>query len=96
MAKCPNCGRPPTFRRLLAISRARPYVCPQCGSRSNFRAREEMPCSFACVMVVGIATSALGSELSLWSRFGLTLALVLVGISACRTCLPLHPTDRPG
>jgi hypothetical protein len=47
-------------------------------------------------MVVGVATSALGSELSLWSRFGLTLALVLVGISACRTCLPLHPTDRPG
>ncbi len=95
MAKCPNCGQSPTIRELLEISRRRPYVCPCCKARSTFRTSEEAASGLVSVVLAGACAGVLGSGLSPWARFGLTLGLVLAAITVCRMCLRLYPGD-PG
>ena len=94
MAKCPSCGRRPTAWSLLAISRSRPYLCPHCGSSSNFRSREETAWSLVGTVPVAVVTTLLGTGLSVGLQLGLTTLLVLVALLLCRACLPLVPTKR--
>ncbi len=85
---CAHCSAGISPRRVLRMSRRKPYVCPSCGGRSAIAARSGVAAVAAYVAAIALplfALDALGGPRALLFA-GCVVATILIPIVFARFC----------